>query len=72
MKKITKEKVICIIYCLVIFISMYPNKTNSKNLVNLNSIIPGIEKVYTKDRDKKTDKKYSFKCIELIQEFMHK
>jgi hypothetical protein len=71
-KKI-KEKAICIIYCLVIFVSMYPSKKDYSNLANLNSIIPGINKIYDSNNKNYKNKKenYTFKSFEIIKKYMN-
>jgi hypothetical protein len=71
-KKI-KEKAICIIYCLVIFVSMYPSKKDYSNLANLNSIIPGINKIYDSNNKNYNNKKenYTFKSFEIIKKYMN-
>ena len=72
-KKIIKEKTICIIYCLVIFISMYPSKKDYSNLAILNSIIPGINKIYDSNNKNYKNKKenYTFKSFEIIKKYMN-
>ena len=71
-KRKIKEKAICIIYCLVIFVSMYPSKKDYSNISNLNTIIPGINKIYNLNNKDTLNTKYSFKTFELIKKYMNK
>ncbi len=71
-KRRIKEKAICIIYCLVIFVSMYPSKKDYSNISNLNTIIPGINKIYNLNNKDTLNTKYSFKTFELIKKYMNK
>lgn len=71
-KRKIKEKTICILYCLVIFVSMYPSKKDYSNISNLNTIIPGINKIYNLNNKDTLNTKYSFKTFELIKKYMNK
>lgn len=71
-KRKIKEKTICMIYCLVIFVSMYPSKKDYSNISNLNTIIPGINKIYNLNNKDTLNTKYSFKTFELIKKYMNK
>ncbi len=71
-KRRIKEKTICMIYCLVIFVSMYPSKKDYSNISNLNTIIPGINKIYNLNNKDTLNTKYSFKTFELIKKYMNK
>ena len=71
-KRRIKEKTICILYCLVIFVSMYPSKKDYSNISNLNTIIPGINKIYNLNNKDTLNTKYSFKTFELIKKYMNK
>ena len=71
-KRRIKEKTICMIYCLVIFVSMYPSKKDYSNISNLNTIIPGINKIYNLNNKDTIKTKYSFKTFELIKKYMNK
>lgn len=71
-KRKIKEKTICILYCLVIFVSMYPSKKDYSNISNLNTIIPGINKIYNLNNKETLNTKYSFKTFELIKKYMNK
>ena len=71
-KRKIKEKTICILYCLVIFVSMYPSKKDYSNISNLNTIIPGINKIYNLNNKDTIKTKYSFKTFELIKKYMNK
>ena len=71
-KRKIKEKTICILYCLVIFVSMYPSKKAYSNISNLNTIIPGINKIYNLNNKDTLNTKYSFKTFELIKKYMNK
>lgn len=71
-KRKIKEKAICILYCLVIFVSMYPSKKDYSNISNLNTIIPGINKIYNLNNKDTLNTKYSFKTFELIKKYMNK
>ena len=72
MKKIIKEKLLCFIYILIIFVSMYPNKENIQNISKLSTVIPGIEKQYTKNNPKVENNSYSFKSFEIIKKIIKK
>lgn len=71
-KRKIKEKTICILYCLVIFVSMYPSKKDYSNISNLNTIIPGINQIYNLNNKNTIKTKYSFKTLELIKKYMNK
>lgn len=71
-KRKIKEKTICMIYCLVIFVSMYPSKKDYSNISNLNTIIPGINKIYNLNNKDTLNTKYSLKTLELIKKYMNK
>ena len=47
---------------------MMPNKYNMKELKQLNTIIPGFNTVSCKDNNQ--EKKYSFKILEIINNFL--
>ena len=71
-RKLYNEKLICIIYILIIFVSMYPNKENIQNISKLNTVIPGIEKRYNKNNPKVENNSYSFKSFEIIKKIIKK
>ena len=56
------------LYLFVIVSSMMPNKYNMKELKQLNTIIPGFNTVSCEDT--KQEKKYSFKILEIINNFL--
>lgn len=69
-KKLIRNYFTISIYVFIIFSSMLPNKNNTSSLHELNTIIPGINKVYS-DNDKHLDeKKYSFKLFEILQNIL--
>ena len=72
MKRIIKEKLLCFIYILIIFVSMYPNKENIQNISKLSTVIPGIEKQYTKNNPKVENYNYTFKSFEIIKKIIKK
>lgn len=72
MKKIIKEKLLCFIYILIIFVSMYPNKENIQNISKLSTVIPGIEKQYNHNNSKVENNSYSFKSFEIIKKIIKK
>lgn len=56
------------IYVFIIFSSMLPNKNNTLNLKELNTIIPGINKTYNKEYyNESKNTTYSFKLFEILQ-----
>ncbi len=67
-KKILRKYFTISIYVFIIFSSMLPNRDNTSNINELNSIIPGINKLYNKDYDKESkNPRYSFKLFEILQ-----
>ena len=52
---------------------MYPSKKDYSNLVNLNSIIPGINKIYDSNNKNYKNKKenYTFKSFEILKKYMN-
>lgn len=58
------------IYVFIIFSTMLPNKNNTSNLHELNSIIPGINKLYTNNLEQNINKEYSFKLFEILQNIL--
>ena len=71
MKRIIKEKLLCFIYIFIIFVSMYPNKTNSKNVAKFQTILPGIQKIYNKDKNNEK-RNYTLKSIEIYKKVFKK
>ena len=51
---------------------MYPSKKDYSNISNLNTIIPGINKIYNLNNKDTLNTKYSFKTFELIKKYMNK
>ena len=71
MKRIIKEKLLCFIYIFIIFVSMYPNKTNSKNVAKFQTILPEIQKIYNKDKNNEKCN-YTLKSIEISKKVFKK
>ena len=66
MKKFKKSMIIYL-YVFIIFTSTLPTKGNFTNLSSLKNILPGIEDIQTSKKENDTEKKYSFKFIEILQ-----
>lgn len=67
-KKVLKKYFTISIYVFIIFSSMLPNRNNTSNIHELNSIIPGINKTYNKNYDTESQNTtYSFKLFEILQ-----
>ena len=66
-KKILRKYFTISIYVFIIFSSMLPNRDNTSNINELNSIIPGINKLYNKDYDKESkNPRYLFEILQNI------
>ena len=50
-----------------IFTLIFPEKEDMENIQNLNSIVPGIETLYQENTA--SSKNYSFKILEILDEF---
>lgn len=68
MQKI-KKCFIVYFYVFIIFTSMLPNKENIANIEELKTIFPGIDKIYSNEKENENTEeiKYSFKILEIIQ-----
>lgn len=66
MKKFKKNMIIYL-YVFIIFTSTLPSKGNFTNLSSLKNILPGIENLQISKKGNDTEKKYSFKFIEILQ-----
>lgn len=69
-KKVIRNHFTIFIYVFIIFSSMLPNKNNTVNLHELNTIIPGINKIYTEENTNDNNVQYSFKLLEIIQNIL--
>lgn len=69
-KKIIRNYFTVFIYVFIIFSSMLPNKSNATSIHELNTIIPGINKVYNNNEKNSEEKKYTFKLLEIIQNIL--
>lgn len=69
MKNLKKYMTIYL-YVFIIFTSMLPTKENIVNISELKTIIPGIQNIYNNeksDEEIESNKEYSFKILEIIQ-----
>lgn len=72
MKNIFKKILYTYLFVLVILNAMIPNRENVSRLSNLNTILPGIDKIYSTKNNIENSKSnsYSFKTFEILKKFV--